>query len=165
MSAKIPFLLGGAVIVEQVFNWPAWAHGVAGRAGPRLPGDHGHRARRRRVRAYGNLCSAWSLPWSTRARPRSNREQRVRRYVQTAGPIGEFSALPLLPAAPRPGTWCTAGYGLLIVALVFRFLPARGVRLAARRSAANERRADQRRPSRRGIRWEPTSSGAICKRA
>src|SRR5207245_10695212 len=22
MSAKIPFLLGGAVIVEQVFNWP-----------------------------------------------------------------------------------------------------------------------------------------------
>jgi peptide/nickel transport system permease protein len=22
MSAKMPFLLGGAVIVEQVFNWP-----------------------------------------------------------------------------------------------------------------------------------------------
>jgi len=41
----------------------------------------------------------------------------VRRYVQTAGPVGEFSALPLLQRAETRDL-VFAGYGLLIVALV-----------------------------------------------
>jgi peptide/nickel transport system permease protein len=55
----------------------------------------------------------------------------VRRYVQTAGPIGEFSALPLLQRAETRDL-VYVGYGLLIVALVlvsyllgaFGWLPA-----------------------------------------
>jgi peptide/nickel transport system permease protein len=41
----------------------------------------------------------------------------MRRFVQTKGPIGEFSALPLLQRA-EPRDLVYAGYGLLIVALV-----------------------------------------------
>ena len=41
----------------------------------------------------------------------------MRRYVQTAGPVGEFSALPLLQRAETRDL-VFAGYGLLIVALV-----------------------------------------------
>ena len=42
----------------------------------------------------------------------------MRRYVQTAGPVGEFSALPLLQRAETRDL-VYAGYGLLVVALVF----------------------------------------------
>lgn len=41
----------------------------------------------------------------------------MRRYVQAPGPIGEFSALPLLQRADTRDLVCV-GYGLLIVALV-----------------------------------------------
>jgi len=61
MSAKIPFLLGARSSSSRCSTGRAWAHGVAGGAGPRLPGDHGHRARRRRVRAHGQPAAARGL--------------------------------------------------------------------------------------------------------
>ena len=54
IAAKIPFILGGAVIVEQVFNWPGMGRMAWQAAQDRdYPGDHGHRHPGRRLRAHG----------------------------------------------------------------------------------------------------------------
>ena len=56
IASKIPFILGGAVIVEQVFNWPGMGRMAWQAAQDRdYPGDHGHRDPRRRPRALGSL--------------------------------------------------------------------------------------------------------------
>jgi len=83
------------------------AHGVAGRAGPRLPGDHGIALVAAASCVTGNLLQRVVFTMVKPARVRSNREQRVRRYVQTAGPIGEFYGAAAAAARRDPGPGCT----------------------------------------------------------
>src|SRR6266702_4813902 len=94
------------------------AHGVAGGAGPLLPGHYGHCACGGSVRAPGQPAAAGRLHRRQPARfERIGATVGVRRYVQTPGPIGEFSELPLWQRAETVDL-VYVGYGLLVVALV-----------------------------------------------
>src|SRR5256885_697801 len=93
--------------------WGAWrgrrrrtATSRSSWASPSLP---------RRSYVWVTCCSASSSPRSIRAH-RGNR-QRVRRYVQTPGPIGQFSELSLRQRA-GPLDLVYVAYGLLVVAVV-----------------------------------------------
>jgi len=118
MSAKIPFLLGGAVIVEQVFNWARHgAHGVAGGAGSRFPGHYGDCPRCRAFVGTGNLVQRVIFTASSAAL-RGNRTQHSVRYAPDAGPIVGSSELIAraargAPRSPLHGLWLLVVVGVV----------------------------------------------------
>jgi ABC-type dipeptide/oligopeptide/nickel transport system permease subunit len=116
------------------------AHGVAGGAGPRLPGDHGHRARRAAFVRLGGLAQRVVF---TAVNPRSFAGVGQWRATSSAAEPRKVSGLWFGPKSSICSTSATVSRSWRWCSL--RTSPGR-FGMAAARCAGDERRADQCAP-------------------